>query len=76
MFKMKYLINRMQFNFYDNKWGGLMVGVCTSILKVKGSNFTSGVCVVNNGKLIQYSFNLISSLHGVPRLIMWRMYLG
>jgi hypothetical protein len=25
-----------------------MVGVFTSILKVKGSNLTNGVCVVNN----------------------------
>jgi len=33
-----------------------MVRVFASILKVKGSNFTSGVCVVNNGKLIEYSF--------------------
>jgi hypothetical protein len=28
-----------------------MVKVFTSILKVKGSNFTSSVWVVNNGKL-------------------------
>jgi hypothetical protein len=33
-----------------------MVGVLASILKVKGSNFTSGVCVINNGRLIKYSF--------------------
>jgi hypothetical protein len=32
-----------------------MVKVFASILKVKGSNFTSGVCVVNNDKLIEYS---------------------
>jgi hypothetical protein len=31
-----------------------MVGVFASILKVKGSNLTSGACVVNNGKLIKY----------------------
>jgi hypothetical protein len=31
-----------------------MVGVFASILKVKGSNFTSGVCMVNNVKLIEY----------------------
>jgi hypothetical protein len=34
-----------------------MVGVFASILKVKGSNFMSGVaCDVNNGKLTEYSF--------------------
>jgi hypothetical protein len=31
-----------------------MVGVFTSILKVKGSNYTDGVFMVNNGKLIEY----------------------
>jgi hypothetical protein len=31
--------------------GGLMVGVFASILKVKGSNFTNGVIMVNNGGL-------------------------
>jgi hypothetical protein len=31
-----------------------MVRVLASILKVKGSNFTGGVCMVNNGKLIEY----------------------
>jgi hypothetical protein len=39
---------------YHNKWGGLMVGVFASILKVKGSNVTSGVCVVNSGRLTKY----------------------
>jgi hypothetical protein len=33
-----------------------MVGVFISILKVKGSNFSSGVCVVNNGKSTKYFF--------------------
>jgi hypothetical protein len=28
-----------------------MVGVFVSILKVKKSNFTCGVCVINGGKL-------------------------
>jgi hypothetical protein len=32
-----------------------MVGVFVSILKVKGSNLTSDLCVVNNDKLIEYS---------------------
>jgi len=32
-----------------------MVGVFISILKVKGSNLTSGVRMVNNGKLTKYS---------------------
>jgi hypothetical protein len=31
-----------------------MVGVFTSILKVKGSNLTNGVFVVNNGKLTKH----------------------
>jgi hypothetical protein len=30
-----------------------MVRVFASIVKVKGSNFTNGVCVVNSGKLIE-----------------------
>jgi hypothetical protein len=54
MFKMKSLINKMQCNILS-QWGGLMVGVFAFILKVKGSNLTSGVFVVNNGKLIEYS---------------------
>ncbi len=49
MFKMKYLINKMQCNILS------MVGAFASIFKVKRSNLTSGVCVVNNGKLIGYS---------------------
>jgi hypothetical protein len=32
-----------------------MVRLFVIILKVKGSNLTSGVCMVNNGKLIEYS---------------------
>jgi hypothetical protein len=40
---------------YHNKCGGLMVRVFTSILKVKISNFTNGVFVVNSGKLTEYS---------------------
>jgi len=32
-----------------------MVGMFASILKVKGSNFTSVVCMVNNGRLTKYS---------------------
>jgi hypothetical protein len=31
-----------------------MVGVFASILEVKESNFTNGVFMVNNGKLIEY----------------------
>jgi hypothetical protein len=31
-----------------------MVGVFTSILEVKGSNFTNGVFVINSGKLTKY----------------------
>jgi hypothetical protein len=54
MLKMKYLINKMKITYYHNKWSDLMVKVFTFILKVKGSNLTSGVCMVNNGKLIVY----------------------
>jgi hypothetical protein len=32
-----------------------MVGVITFVLEGKGSNFTNGVFVVNNGKLTKYS---------------------
>jgi hypothetical protein len=32
-----------------------MIGLFAFILKVKGSNFINGVCVVNNDKLIKYS---------------------
>jgi hypothetical protein len=57
MFKMKYLINRMQCNTLSQmKYDGVMVGVFTSILKVKGSNLTNCVFVVNSGKLIEYFF--------------------
>jgi hypothetical protein len=31
-----------------------MVGVFASILKVKGSNLTNGVFMINSGKLIEY----------------------
>jgi hypothetical protein len=41
--------------YYNNKWGGLMVRMFASILEVKGSNLTSGVCMINNGKLTEYS---------------------
>jgi len=33
-----------------------MVGVFASILKVKGSNLTSSVCMDNNGKLTEWVF--------------------
>jgi hypothetical protein len=55
MFKMKYLINRIQCVHYHNKCDGLMVGVFSSILKVKGSNLTKNVFMVNNNKLTEYS---------------------
>jgi hypothetical protein len=35
-----------------------MIGVFTFILNVNGSNFKSGVCMVNNDKLIEYFFIL------------------
>jgi len=31
-----------------------MVGMFISIIEVKGSNFTNGVFVINNGKLTEY----------------------
>jgi len=55
MFKMKYLMNRMNVTHYNNKCFGLMVGVFASIPEVKGSNPTNGVFVVNSGKLTKYS---------------------
>ncbi len=55
MFKMKYLINKMQCTNYHDNCGGLMVGVFAFILKVKGSNLTNGVFVVNSDKLTEYS---------------------
>ncbi len=54
MFKMKYLKIKCNVTYY-HKWGGLMVGVFTFILKVKGPNLISDVCVINIGKLIEYS---------------------
>jgi hypothetical protein len=54
MFKMKYLINKCNVIQYHNKCGGLIAKVFASILKVKGSNFTNGVFVVNSNKLIEY----------------------
>jgi hypothetical protein len=51
---MKYLINKMQCNILSQQVGWLDGrGVCLHS-KVKGSNLTSVVCVVNNGKLIEY----------------------
>jgi len=55
MFKMKYLINIMQCNTLSQVWW-FDGRVFASILKIKGSNFTNGVFVVNNGKLTIYSF--------------------
>jgi len=46
-----------------------MVRVFASIPKVKGSNLVGGLCVVNNGMLIEYS--PIKFLEEVPRLITW-----
>ncbi len=43
----------MQCYTYHNNYDRLMVGVFTSILEVKGSNFANGVFVVNSGKLIK-----------------------
>jgi hypothetical protein len=51
---MKYLINKTQRNTLSQQVWWLNGKVFASILKVKGSNFTSGVFVVNNGKLTEY----------------------
>jgi hypothetical protein len=50
MFKMKYLID-CNVTHHHNKCGGLMVRMFVSILKVKESNLTNGVFMINNGKL-------------------------
>ncbi len=61
--------------YYHNKWGDLMVGVFTSILKIKRLNFTIGVCAWST--MVNWSnVFLYSSLEYVPRLITWPMYLG
>jgi hypothetical protein len=52
---MKYLIIECDVMYYHNKCGGLMVGVFAFILKIKGSNLTNGVYVINSVKLIKYS---------------------
>jgi len=54
MFKMKYLINKMQCNILSQHVWWLDGKVFASILEVKGSNLTNGVFVVNNGKLIEH----------------------
>jgi len=54
MFTVKYLITKMQCNISSQQMSGLMVGVFASILKVNKLNLTSGVWVVNNGKLTEY----------------------
>jgi hypothetical protein len=43
MFKMKYLIYKFWCNILSHKWGGSMVEVFVSILKVNGSNLICGV---------------------------------
>jgi hypothetical protein len=62
MFKMKYSINTMQCNILSQQVGWLDGrGVCFHP-KVKGSNLTIGVCMVNNGKFIKCSFVLFSKI--------------
>ncbi len=54
MFKLKYLMNRMQCDtLLQQVWWLHGKGV---FLKVKGSNLTNGVFVVNSGKVTEYSF--------------------
>jgi len=51
MFKMKYLINKMQCNILLLQMGDLGVRVSSFILKIKGLNLTNGV--VNSDKLFK-----------------------
>jgi hypothetical protein len=44
---------------YHNNYGGLMVKVFVCILKVKGSNLTNGVFVINNSKLTECFFYVV-----------------
>jgi hypothetical protein len=54
MFKMEYLINRLQCNTITMCVMAWVVGVFIFILEVKGSNLTNGVfVVVNSGKLTE-----------------------
>jgi hypothetical protein len=52
MLKMRNLINKMQCNILSEQMGCFDGKMFASILKLKGSNFTSHLWVVNNGKLI------------------------
>jgi len=54
MFKMKYLISRLQCNTLLQQVWWFDGRVLTSILKVKGLNFTNGVFVIISGKLTKY----------------------
>ncbi len=47
---------------YHNKCGGLMIEMFACILKVKGSNPTNGVFMVNNGKFTEYSLILFPNV--------------
>jgi hypothetical protein len=49
-----------------------MVWVFASILKVKGSNLTNGVFMVNSGKMIEYL--LCSSLENVVNQVDYMAY--
>jgi hypothetical protein len=53
MFKMKYLINRMQCNTLSQQmWW--FDGRVVCLLEVKGSNLANGVFVLNSSKLTEY----------------------
>jgi len=52
--KFKLNFNYFIWSNFQKKCGDLMIRVFASILNVKKSNFTNGVFVVNNDKLIEY----------------------
>ncbi len=54
----------------------MMVELFVFILKVKKSNLTNGVFVINNGKLVEYSFMWFPIVGCLFRLITSPMYLG
>jgi hypothetical protein len=58
---------------YHNKWGGLMVRVFASILKVKGSNFMGGGVCGQQWYVDQNIF--LFNPYNRPRLITWPTYL-
>ncbi len=56
MYKMKYLISKMQCNLISQQMWCLDANVVSSILEVKGSNLINGVFIVNSYMLTEYFF--------------------